>query len=247
MLSASQRVRVDLHCHSAFSDGELSPEQLAPLFAAAGVRYASLTDHETLRGLERFRAGLEQYNIQTIPGAEIEVQSLGGAVHLLAYGFDPQNRTFQDYLTSLRHPLWAFTTHWINPRRFSPKMKTNPPSRNGMFRAARAIEEIHSAGGLVFLAHPLTNMSSTVQLEQTLEELVSEGLDGIETFYKPYPEEKQEILAGLAERYGLLKSAGSDYHGEHLNGKTKPGLEMPIEDWQRFADAVIEKKTLSTA
>ena len=41
---------VDLHAHSARSDGVLRPEQLIRDVAAAGVRVFSLTDHDTLAG-----------------------------------------------------------------------------------------------------------------------------------------------------------------------------------------------------
>ena len=47
-------ILVNFHCHSIFSDGEQTPEVLAGNLAAAGVRYAALTDHDTLEGLPRF-------------------------------------------------------------------------------------------------------------------------------------------------------------------------------------------------
>ncbi len=47
--------RVNLHCHSTVSDGDLSPAQLATYLARNGVRYAALTDHDRVDGLEAFK------------------------------------------------------------------------------------------------------------------------------------------------------------------------------------------------
>ena len=53
-------ILVNFHCHSIFSDGEQTPEALAANLAAAGVRYAALTDHDSLEGLPRFQEALKK-------------------------------------------------------------------------------------------------------------------------------------------------------------------------------------------
>jgi len=63
--------RVNFHCHSVFStDGVLAPEALADNLAAAGVRDAALTDHDSIEGLPRFQAALKRRGIGCISGVE---------------------------------------------------------------------------------------------------------------------------------------------------------------------------------
>ena len=83
--------RVNLHCHSVFSDGELSPEALAERLASAGVVFAALTDHDSIEGLARFHTALKRHNIGFLSGVEISAQYLGRAVaHALdEAGFEP--------------------------------------------------------------------------------------------------------------------------------------------------------------
>ena len=83
----------------------------------------------------------------------------------------------------------------------------------------KAAELIHKAGGLVVMAHPhkieLTDM--------TLEEFVSSftELDGIEAFYSEHSLQQAEYILKLAEKYDLLISCGSDFHGAN-----KPNIEL---------------------
>jgi DNA polymerase III alpha subunit len=63
-----ETILVNFHCHTIFSDGEQTPEVLAGNLASAGVRYAALTDHDTLEGLPRFRDALKKRGIAFLPG-----------------------------------------------------------------------------------------------------------------------------------------------------------------------------------
>ena len=47
---------IDLHCHSTYSDGSLTPEQLVAEAAKIGLTALALTDHDTTAGLPRFSA-----------------------------------------------------------------------------------------------------------------------------------------------------------------------------------------------
>ena len=100
----SESTRVNLHCHSNLSDGYLSPEAVAEQMAAADVRCASLTDHDTIAGLARFRDTLARFGIGHINGLEISASTQGRDVHLLAYGFDPDHPALTQLLQSLRPP-----------------------------------------------------------------------------------------------------------------------------------------------
>ena len=100
---------VDLHAHSARSDGVLRPEQLIRDVAAAGVRVFSLTDHDTLAGYHDLIAADAVPNDMTlIPGVEINAlvtRDLGlweGELHILGFGMDPADAAFEGALVAQR-------------------------------------------------------------------------------------------------------------------------------------------------
>lgn len=74
-----------------------------------------------------------------------------------------------------------------------------------------ALQRIISAGGTAVLAHPLSKGRSNP--EQLIKRLVKAGLAGLEAHYKSYPGEDREMLVRLADKYGLITTGGSDYHG----------------------------------
>ena len=77
------------------------------------------------------------------------------------------------------------------------------------YTAAEAvIELIHRSAGVAVLAHPGASLPEFV-----IEHLVSHGLDGIEVFHPAHQPPQIDFYNQLADRYGLLKSGGSDSHG----------------------------------
>jgi predicted metal-dependent phosphoesterase TrpH len=81
----------DLHIHSTASDGEYSPEKIADMLNKNKIRAAALADHDTFSGFKKFR---DTFQGIAVPGVELSVQYKDVGLHLLAYGFDPDNETF---------------------------------------------------------------------------------------------------------------------------------------------------------
>jgi predicted metal-dependent phosphoesterase TrpH len=82
-------VRVDLHTHSAVSDGTDTPAELVASAVAAGLDVVALTDHDTTAGWQPALAAAPP-TLRVLPGAELSTQTDNGiSVHLLAYLFDP--------------------------------------------------------------------------------------------------------------------------------------------------------------
>jgi len=82
---------VDLHSHSTFSDGSLTPEQLVEAGVEAGLSALALTDHDTMAGLPRFLAAGESRPIRLVPGTELSVDCAHGVMHMLGYWMDVEN------------------------------------------------------------------------------------------------------------------------------------------------------------
>ena len=73
---------------------------------------------------------------------------------------------------------------------------------------------ICQVGGKPVLAHPEKYLKAGI-LEDMLERLTKEGLFGMECFYPSHCPETVARLTVLADRFGLVKTVGSDYHGKN--------------------------------
>ncbi len=77
-----------------------------------------------------------------------------------------------------------------------------------------AIEEIHAAGGLAVLAHPVRLDLDAYARSALIKSLTSAGLDGIEAYYKRSSHESVSGFKSLADSLGLFVTAGADFHGD---------------------------------
>ncbi len=96
--------RVELHCHTVFSDGTLTPAELVARAVASGVGLLVLTDHDSVSGAEELAAAGRAAGLDTRLGIEINCAGEGSAdrVHVLGYGFDPEAAGFRERLTEFR-------------------------------------------------------------------------------------------------------------------------------------------------
>ena len=95
--------RADLHTHSNFSDGLLSPSALVELAVSRGVQVIALTDHDSTEGVpEALEAASRHPGFTLIPGVEMSTDIPSGEVHVLGYFLDPNDEQLRKELASLR-------------------------------------------------------------------------------------------------------------------------------------------------
>jgi predicted metal-dependent phosphoesterase TrpH len=91
---------------------------------------------------------------------------------------------------------------------------------------AEAVELVLRANGLPVLAHPFT----VKEPEKLVKELKTTGLVGLEAYYKDASREAIKTMLLLAERYGLIATGGSDYHGIGESNEVKlGGVDVPLQ------------------
>lgn len=73
----------DLHTHSVFSDGTLTPTEIIDTALQLGLSAVALTDHNNIDGLPELLAAAKDKPITAIPGAEFSVDYNGQELHLL--------------------------------------------------------------------------------------------------------------------------------------------------------------------
>lgn len=94
---------VDLHMHSNYSDGTLTPAALVAEAARVGLRAIALADHDNLDGIGEAQAAGARHGIEVITGVELSVV-WGGLrdLHLLGYAFDLRHPGLGTALTGFR-------------------------------------------------------------------------------------------------------------------------------------------------
>jgi predicted metal-dependent phosphoesterase TrpH len=96
------RTVIDLHVHSAVSDGTDPPEVIPELARAAGCSAVALTDHDTLAGLEAARARATEVGVELVGGCEVSCAFSGASTHVLVYFIDREEGALHDELARLR-------------------------------------------------------------------------------------------------------------------------------------------------
>lgn len=97
---------------------------------------------------------------------------------------------------------------------------------------AQAVQTIHEAGGVAVLAHP-----GRLKDRSMIPHLVELGIDGLEVFYPLHDDADVAQFRDLASRYGLLMTAGSDFHDIRYHSRGV-GMEVDEHDLARFLQRV---------
>jgi hypothetical protein len=93
---------IDLHLHTTASDGRLPPAALVGLAARAGLTIISVTDHDTVAGLEEAGRAATTVGLRLVEGIEITAVEEGRDVHVLGYFFDSSSRDLEALLQNQR-------------------------------------------------------------------------------------------------------------------------------------------------
>jgi len=97
-----------------------------------------------------------------------------------------------------------------------------------------AVRMIKKAGGLPVLAHP----ADIQDLDKLLKELITAGLMGLETYYGQYDARTIKKLVGIAERYKLFTTGGTDYHHFGDGAEVPMGsVDIPLESIEKLFKA----------
>lgn len=259
-------MRVDLHLHTSFSDGILDPVSLVALAYKNKVGLISITDHDCLDALAIASRKARELQLRFVHGVELNTEYRGQEVHILGYGFNPQDQhlnqrlyfqrldrkiRFQKMIQRLNDLGLEVDEKRVNElagqgsvgrphlalalvekkvvgsvdeafQKFLGYGKPGWVARN-YWTPQFAISVIHQAGGIAVLAHPERGG------KDFLKSLVSHGLDGLEVFYPAHSSSTIDELMRLAEKYNLLATAGSDYHGINSNEKGPGSVAVPEE------------------
>lgn len=95
--------------------------------------------------------------------------------------------------------------------------------------AIEAIQHIKRAGGTAVIAHP-----GIVAEHWNFPAWTEAGLDGVEVFYPAHTFTMKQDLLAITRKYGLLATAGSDYHGPQGGRNSTPGMQIPQPHYDKL-------------
>ncbi|RMQ49567.1 Phosphotransferase domain-containing protein [Pseudomonas cichorii] len=278
-------MNVDLHCHSTASDGSLAPAAVVARAYENGVRVLSLTDHDTVEGLEEARAAAHSLGMQLVNGVELSCTWGGATIHILGYGFDVKAQALVDAIHRLHEG------RWLRAEEISRKLAIK--GMPGALEGARAIQKelgdsgnaparphfadflvragfvkdraeafrkwlgagklgdvkqhwptleetvatLRASGAWISLAHPSHYDFTRSKRRKLVADFIQAGGHAIEVVNGMQPADQVGTLAILAREFGLLVTAGSDFHGP--GAWSEIGIYRPLPEdlpplWSRF-------------
>lgn len=94
---------IDLHTHTTFSDGSLTPTELIQLAKKTGLKAVAITDHDSIDGLIEAQAEADKLDVNFIKGIEFSVENNNFRLfHILGLGLDINNKDFLEIYNNYR-------------------------------------------------------------------------------------------------------------------------------------------------
>lgn len=257
---------IDLHLHTCYSDGELTPDELIKLAQKSKIKVIAITDHDTILGLKNIT--YKSTFTHVIKGIELSAKVDKGRMHILGYNIDVNNDELNKKMNELRdnslHTILSLMEQIKNDHniRFGYddiKDLINSNKNLGRPELARlcvkngyasniqdafdkylissydkikksnkgltykqCIELIINSGGIPVLAHPKTLLLDEKKLTSLIKDMIKYGLKGIEVYHSSHSKEESDLYLKIANKFNLLISGGSDYHGPFV----KPEIDI---------------------
>jgi predicted metal-dependent phosphoesterase TrpH len=270
----SQQKLIDLHMHSTFSDGQLTPAELVEIAAECGLAAVALADHDCLDGVPEYVAAAKKAGLESITAVELSCIHGGRDLHILGYGVDVADETLREMLRRFREARenrglkivenLAQMGIYLDADSILEKAGDGALGRPHIAEALveggyaenfsevfakyigegcpayvekykmspkEAVDFIHGASGLAFVAHPGFYLDDL----EGFNELLEEAFDGIEVYHSQHTPEASQQLVKIARDHGFLMSGGSDFHG--FEGRDCLGEpKVPYEFFAKIKD-----------
>jgi hypothetical protein len=272
--------KTDLHLHSTFSDGLLTPEEIVTLAIRAHLPAIAITDHDCIDGVEPARSAAAGTGLLVIPAVELSAVHDSRSLHILGYHIDIDSERLRARLAHLRSARLERARSIVDALRadgyeLDPDEILRPSSEGAVGRAhiarqlieqgaARdmddafvrfladdapyyvpkpstpaeaAISWVIDSGGVPVLAHP-----GLSRVDDLIPALVGHGLAGLEAYHASHDPATATRYVEMAERYGLIVTGGSDFHGSEREGGPIGSSGAPDDPIRRLEAARIRRE-----
>lgn len=269
---------IDLHTHTRISDGYSTGQELILQANKLGIKYLSITNHDTTLGLKDAVEFGKKHNVEIIPGIEISAYDFKNdkKVHVLGYYIDYEKDdlnqfcsiiikkrhqncikmietlqkasykiTLEEIMEIAKHSTGIFKQHimhglinkgycasiccdlynYLFSSGKKDKTKGIAYIKPTYVDAKEAVHAIIESNGIPVLAHPALNDNY-----DAIPELVDAGLTGLELKHSRQTAEDEKKILEYTNKYNLMTTGGSDYHGFYgesceILGNNNPGID----------------------
>jgi 3',5'-nucleoside bisphosphate phosphatase len=173
---------LELHCHTTYSDGTLTPTALVDLAVQQGVRALAITDHDTMGGWDEAIAAATPLGLEIVPGLELSTVCRERSLHVL--GFYPDRAQLQAPLDERLNGRKRRSQAMLDQLADLGYPITLPPMGDGM------------APGRPHIAAALFQAGYVTSTQEAFSRFLGEGKPACVAY------EKFDVLAGIA----LLRS-----------------------------------------
>lgn len=205
-------LKADYHMHSTVSDGQFAPAEVVARAAKNGVAVMSLTDHDDLGGWEIAQQTALENGIRLITGVEISTTWHGKTIHILGYGFRPQDTLFDQRLSDMRQGR--------DERSIKIADKLTALGIPDTLAGAQGIAKRQSPISRTHFGRYLVMMGYCKNFAQAMNQYLADG--------KPASVEHDWISVKTAVRW-ILDAGGHAFIAHPLRYKM-PGLQWSLDD-----------------
>jgi 3',5'-nucleoside bisphosphate phosphatase len=207
--------KADFHTHTICSDGSLSPEDLVKKAKSVGIDILSITDHDTICGIDEAMKASQEYGVEIVAGVELSATHHSLEIHILGYFFDPENKALLDSLKVFRE------------KRF--KRAERIVAKLNRMNIPLTIESVldNASGGAVgrpHIATALVTEGHTESYRQAFDKYLGEGRPAYEK-KDEYPVAKTVQLIAQAGGLSFLAHPGRSIDDTTLFQILKTGID----------------------
>lgn len=195
----TQDAWADLHIHTNFSDGILTPTQVVQRADEEGLKAVGIVDHDTIDGISEAMEAGARFDVEIVPGVELSSQYEGRDIHIIGFYFDPEHPRLKKYLVRFREERY----------RRAAKMIQNL-YRLGVRLTMEEVEERAQGSciGRPHLAEVLMEKGYVETFQEAFRKYIGYGSEAYEEKYKIRPE---EAIGLVSEAKGLAFLAHPGY------------------------------------
>lgn len=227
----------DLHIHTTASDGLLTPKEIIKLSEDIGLLGISLTDHDTIDGIEETinEINLTQSNLEFIPGIELNAEVNEIETHILGYFIDNKNENLVNRLKDIK------TYRYERAEKMIKKLH-----KMGLIINLEQVKKYTQSNliGRPHIAQALIDKAYVFSIKEAFDKYLGYGKRAYVPRYKFVPEEAIELIrnAGgisILAHPGLIKNTGivnkiidmgidgiEVYYPEHSSSEIKSYLNI---------------------
>jgi predicted metal-dependent phosphoesterase TrpH len=264
-------LKIDLHSHTTFSDGKLSPQELIMRAQQMQVDVLAITDHDTVDAVSVAKRHVQSIapKLKIISGTEISTRWHGFEIHILGLNVNENDAQFLARLASQQETraqrslsiLEKLNKAGVNIAFEDVKQLASGVISRGHFAQvlvnkglvshhqqafseylgkgkkayatpkwidlATAVTWIKDAGGQAVIAHPFHYDMTTKWLRRLAAEFSAAGGEAMEVQHPNLAKAKQTLMIEIALEYGLMGSAGSDFHSPSRWTELGKRLQIP--------------------